>query len=66
MAVIDVDALSIEEVQATDDEVYAHLDELCLSLVGMTADEFVSAVREGRRVDHPAAARLEILARLYI
>ena len=58
-------ALSIEEVQATDEEVYAHLDELCLSLFGMTVDEFVAAVREGQRVDHPAAARLEILARLF-
>jgi hypothetical protein len=66
MAVIDLETLSIDEVPATEDEVFARLDALCRELFGISADEFIRGIREGRTLDHPAAARLAVLAEAFI
>jgi hypothetical protein len=66
MAIIDMETMSIETVPANEDEVYARLDELCRELLGMTAEDFIAAIREEALPDHPAAARLEVLARAFI
>ncbi len=66
MAVIDVDKLNIEPVPATEDEVYERLDELCREWFELTAADFIERLRDDRPVDHPAAARLELLARAFI
>jgi hypothetical protein len=65
MAVIDFETLSIEEVPATDEEVYEYLDRLCHELFDISASEFIAAIREGRSIDHPAAARLGVLAEAF-
>jgi hypothetical protein len=65
MAVIDMETLKIDEVAASEDEIYAHLDARTRELFDMTAEEFIEAVRNGTPVDHPAAARLEVLARAF-
>jgi hypothetical protein len=66
MSVIDVEALSIEEVEASEEETLQRLDEICRDLFNMSADDFIAAVRDGRPVDHPAAARLGVLAEAFI
>jgi hypothetical protein len=66
MGALEIERLSIEEVPATDDQVYEHLDGLCLELFGIPASEFIEGIREGRMLDHPAAARLGVLAEAFI
>jgi hypothetical protein len=66
MAVIDMQKLMIEPVPASEAEVYERLDELCREWFELSAAQFIEAIREDRPVDHPAAARLEVLARAFI
>jgi hypothetical protein len=66
MAVIDVESLKIDEVEASEDAIFARLDERCRELFNMSAHEFIEALKAGETVDHPAAVRLEILARAFI
>jgi hypothetical protein len=66
MAVIEVEKLSIEDVEATEKETFRRLDELCHDLFNLSADDFIAAIRDGRTVDHPAAARLGVLAEAFI
>jgi hypothetical protein len=66
MAVIDVEALNIEEVGVSEEETFRALDESCRELLAMSADEFITTIRDGRPVDHPAAARLGVLAEAFI
>ncbi len=64
MATIDLRTLEPLQVEAaTREEVEAALDVACRDLLGLTGDEFRTALREGREFDHPAAFRLGVLGR---
>jgi hypothetical protein len=63
---INLEALDVEVVELPPDELHRLLDERARALLGMTADEFIAAVRAGEELDNPAADRLEVLARTLI
>ena len=66
MALIELDRLALDVVEATADELLDALDEECREHLGMTASEFIKLIREGRTPDEPAAIRLGLLAEALI
>jgi hypothetical protein len=66
MAVIDLEALDMDVIEVPREELLAALDQRCHELLGISADEFIAAVRQGEEIDHPAAVRLAVLARTVI
>jgi hypothetical protein len=66
MGVIDLEALDVEVVELPPEEWLRVLDERAQELLGMSGEQFLAAVRAGEEFDHPAADRLEVLARTLI
>jgi hypothetical protein len=66
MAVIDLEGLDVEVMELSAEDLHRQLDMLARDLLGITGDEFLSAIREGQEIDNPAAVRLAVLARALI
>ena len=66
MAVIDLEALTVEVIETPREELLQALDVQCRELLGMSGREFLQAIREGKEIDNPSADRLAILAQTLI
>lgn len=66
MALIELERLTVDVVEATPEELFDALDEECREHLGMTASEFIKLIQEGRTPDEPAAIRLGLLAEALI
>jgi hypothetical protein len=62
VAVIDLERLDVEVIDATREELLEALDEACRERLGMTAQEFMAILRSGEEPDEPGAVRLAVLA----
>jgi hypothetical protein len=66
MAVIDMESLSVELVQATEEDVLVAIDEQARAIFGISGEEYIDKLRSGTAPEDPAAVGLDVLARALI
>lgn len=66
MAVIDMESLSVELVQATEEDLLVAIDEQARAIFGISGDEYIEKLRSGTAPEDPAAVGLDVLARALI
>jgi hypothetical protein len=66
VAVIDMEALAVEVVHATEAELLAAIDEQARAIFGISGDEYIDRLRSGTAPEDPAAVGLDVLARALI
>lgn len=66
MAIIDMEALGVEVVHATEEDLLAAIDELAREIFGISGDEYLERLRSGSAPEDPAAVGLDVLARALI
>jgi hypothetical protein len=66
LAVIDMEALTVDVIHATDEEVLAVIDEKARAIFGISGDEYIDQLRAGTAPEVPEALGLDVLARALI